>query len=1077
MEIRKSPGRFISIFFIVMLGVAFFSGIRASEPSMRITGDAYYDSANLMDIKAFSTYGVTEDDVRAIAQVEGVAHAEGAYSADFLQEADGVQEVLHVMSLSENVNQPVVDEGRLPERVGECLADNQLGYQIGDKIQLESGTEDDVTDTLKTEELEVVGIGSTSAYISFNRGSTTIGTGSIDGFLVVTEDSFDLDVYTEMYVQVEGAKELVAYTDKYEGKVDEVLERIEVEAEKRGKVRKQEIVDEANEELDEAKQELADGKKEAEEELADARNQIEDAEKQLDAAKKQIADGRQQLKEAKATLNSKEKELKQAEKDYQSGLEQYELGLSAYENGLAEFEQQKPQAEAQIQEGRQQMAGLLGVIQLEKEFLAELQVKVENGTATEAEMAQAAELTVRIEQEEQLYSQTMAQLDAAQQELDNTEATLAATKTTLETTKTQLNTAKKQINSGKKQISDAWDEIEASEKKLSDGAAEILESEKQLEEAKEDYEEGKKEAEEEIADAEEKIADAEKEINELKNPKWYVYDRSTLPEYSGLGENAERIGAIGKVFPVIFFLVAAMISLTCMTRMVEEQRTIIGTLKALGYSKFEIASKYLGYALLATAGGSVLGVLVGEKVIPWIIIFAYSIIYPNLPEILTPYELKFSLMASAAAIVCTTAATLFACYKELQAQPAALMRPPAPKKGKRVLLERIEFIWKRLNFSWKSTVRNLFRYKKRFFMTIFGISGCMALLIVGFGLKDSIFEISALQYTDIQVYDGMVYQQEDLDKEEIEELETYLSDNPEVKRFMNVDMTSVTLKNGKNERQTYQMVFSEDNDVEEYVNFRDRESKVPYELSEHGVILSEKTAKLLNASVGDTIEIKDEENGNKEIVIEYICENYMGHYMYLSRAYYEEVYEEEAEYNCILFETDEEYEPEQIEEVGKDILLRDEVLSVTYMHDIQKQLDNMLSSLNLVIIVLIVSAGLLAFVVLYNLNTVNITERKRELATLKVLGFFNHEVAAYVYRENVLLTFIGAFFGVFFGKILHSFIIQTVEVDAAMFGRIVKPVSYLYSLLFTIAFSMIVNGVMYFKLKKIDMVESLKSIE
>lgn len=721
MEIRKSPGRFISIFFIVMLGVAFFSGIRASEPSMRITGDAYYDSANLMDIKAFSTYGVTEDDVRAIAQVEGVAHAEGAYSADFLQEADGVQEVLHVMSLSENVNQPVVDEGRLPERVGECLADNQLGYQIGDKIQLESGTEDDVTDTLKTEELEVVGIGSTSAYISFNRGSTTIGTGSIDGFLVVTEDSFDLDVYTEMYVQVEGAKELVAYTDKYEGKVDEVLERIEVEAEKRGKVRKQEIVDEANEELDEAKQELADGKKEAEEELADARNQIEDAEKQLDAAKKQIADGRQQLKEAKATLNSKEKELKQAEKDYQSGLEQYELGLSAYENGLAEFEQQKPQAEAQIQEGRQQMAGLLGVIQLEKEFLAELQVKVENGTATEAEMAQAAELTVRIEQEEQLYSQTMAQLDAAQQELDNTEATLAATKTTLETTKTQLNTAKKQINSGKKQISDAWDEIEASEKKLSDGAAEILESEKQLEEAKEDYEEGKKEAEEEIADAEEKIADAEKEINELKNPKWYVYDRSTLPEYSGLGE--------------------------------------------------------------------------------------------------------------------------------------------------------------------------------------------------------------------------------------------------------------------------------------------------------------------------------------------------------------------EPEYNCILFETDEEYEPEQIEEVGKDILLRDEVLSVTYMHDIQKQLDNMLSSLNLVIIVLIVSAGLLAFVVLYNLNTVNITERKRELATLKVLGFFNHEVAAYVYRENVLLTFIGAFFGVFFGKILHSFIIQTVEVDAAMFGRIVKPVSYLYSLLFTIAFSMIVNGVMYFKLKKIDMVESLKSIE
>lgn len=362
-------------------------------------------------------------------------------------------------------------------------------------------------------------------------------------------------------------------------------------------------------------------------------------------------------------------------------------------------------------------------------------------------------------------------------------------------------------------------------------------------------------------------------------------------------------------------------------------------------------------------------------------------------------------------------------------------------------------------------------------MTIFGISGCMALLLVGFGLKDSIFEISALQYKDIQVYDGMIYKQDELSEKEEEKLSDYLGNHPEIERFMDVNMTGITLKNGKKERETYQMVFSTLDDIEQYVHFQNRESGEKYDLTNEGVIISEKTAKLLDAQVGDTIEIKDEEKGNKEIVIDHITENYMSHYMYMTKDYYKEIYGKDSEYNTILFSTNEEYTAKQIEEVGTDILEQEEVLSVSYMHDVQKSLDNMLGSLNLVIIVLIISAGMLAFVVLYNLNTVNITERKRELATLKVLGFYDPEVALYVYRENILLTFIGAFFGVFLGKILHTFIIGTVEVDAAMFGRIIKPISYLYSLLFTIAFSMIVNWVMYFKLKKIDMVESLKSVE
>lgn len=1077
MEIRKSPGRFISILFIVLLGVAFFSGIRASEPSMRITGDTYYDNSNLMDIKAFSTFGVTEDDVEAISKIEGVKAVEPSYSVDLLHETEEAQKAIHIMALQENMNQVILLEGRMPEKPGECLADNLSSYRIGDKIPLTTGTEDKVLDTLAVDELEVVGTASSAMYVSLSRGSTTVGTGSIEGFMMVTEDSFDLDVYTELYIQVEGAKELTAYSDEYEAKIEKVLEKVEEEAELRGVIRKQEIIDEATEELDEAKEELEDAKKEAEEELADAWEQIADGKRQLSDGKEELRKGRNELAKGKKTLASKEKELEQAEKDYKSGVIQYEEGYEQYRQGLEAFEAQKVQAESQIQTGRDQMDNLKLLIQMETARLTELKSLIDSGNATVEEQTEAAELSVKIQQEEAVLTKTTQELDAAEQVLKTTEAELKAAGEQLKASKGQLDNAKKQINSGKKQIDDGWKELENAAKEINKGAEEISKNEEKLAKAQKDYEEGKKEAEEEIAKAEEEIADAEKEISEIEDPKWFVYDRSTLPEYTGFGDNAARIGAIGRVFPIIFFLVAAMISLTSMTRMVEEQRTIIGTMKALGYSGYTIAFKYLGYALLATAGGSVLGVLIGEKIIPWVIIFAYSIIYPNLPEILTPYELPFASMASAAAIGCVIAATLFACYRELKAHPAVLMRPPAPKRGKRVLLERIGFIWKRLNFSWKSTIRNLFRYKKRFIMTIFGISGCMALLLVGFGLKDSIFEISALQYKDIQIYDGMIYKQDDLTVEDEENLTNYLNQNPDIHRYMNVEMTGVTLKSGKKECETYQMVFSTLEDIEQYVHFQDRETKEKYELSEHGVIISEKTAKLLDVHVGDIVEIKDEEKGNKEVIVEHITENYMSHYMYMTKEYYKEIYGNEAGYNTILFSTDDTYEPGKIEEIGTDILMQEEVLSVTYMHNIQKDLDNMLGSLNLVIFVLIISAGMLAFVVLYNLNTVNITERKRELATLKVLGFYDPEVALYVYRENILLTFVGAFFGIFLGKILHTFIIGTVEVDAAMFGRIIKPISYLYSLLFTIAFSTIVNWVMYFKLKKIDMVESLKSVE
>lgn len=1104
MEIRKSPGRFLSILFIVALGVAFFSGIRASEPDMRLTGDAYFDESNLMDIKALSTYGVTQDDVDAILKIDGVEHAEGAYSADFMQVVDKKQKVLHVISLQDEMNQVKLSDGRMPQKAGECLADQDAGYKVGDTIKLRSGTSDEVTDTLTTDTLKVVGLCSSPMYISYGRGSATIGTGTISAFVMVPEETFDMDVYTEVYVQVKGAKNEVAFTDGYDKKVEKVLDQIEDITDERAEIRKQELVNEAQEKIDEAREELEQGRADAASELADAAAKIADAEEQLTSGKAQITSGKKQIASAKNTLSKKESELEQAQNQYNAGLAQLQEGEAQYEAGLAQYEAAKPEAEAKIQTGREGLAALQQMIQADQQTLTKIQQGIETVNSelsafdqipedqlTEEQKLQKeqyerqltelkekeAGMQQKISIEQQKYDESKAELDAAQKQLDDTAATLAQTKSELDAAKASLNGVPQQLASGKAQIQSGWTEIRRQEKKLEEGAAEIAENEAKVAEAKIEYANGEEEAAQKIAEGEQKIADAEAKVQDIEKPTWYVYDRDTLTEYSGYGENAERLGAIGRVFPVLFFLVAALISLTSMTRMVEEQRTAIGTMKALGYSKMSIAKKYLGYALIATAGGSVLGVLIGEKILPYIIVYAYGILYQHITHILVPYQWIYAWMAAAAAIVCTMAATFFACYKELVAQPAVLMRPPAPKNGQRVFLERIKFIWKHLSFTWKSCIRNLTRYKKRFFMTVFGIGGCMGLMLVGYGIKDSCYEIAELQFRDIQMYDGSVYLKEDISDETRQNLLDYMKDDSDISHYMQTSMKNVTLVNGKNKRDTYQVVFSEPKDVKDYFDFHDRKSKEEYTLDDEGVIISEKTGKLLNAKAGDTIEIKDEENGNKKVKIAHICENYMGHYIFFTPSYYEKVYGENSEYNSIFFAGQKGDTQEDYNKIGEDILTQDGALSVSYMRDIEKQLDDMLKSLNLVIVVLIISAGMLAFVVLYNLNTVNITERQRELATLKVLGFYDLEVAEHVYRENVLLTFIGAAVGVVLGKFLHAFIIDTVEVDTAMFGRNINFSSYMYSLLFTILFSLIVNGIMYFKLKKIDMVESLKSIE
>lgn len=1194
-------GRFISIFFIVALGVAFYSGIRASEPSMRITADQYFDDSELMDLKVMGTMGLTKADIKAIGKVSGIEAVEGGYSKDVLCPVGDNEKVVHMLSMQKNFDQVSVVEGRLPEKAGECLVDEDfLSYtdlKVGDTVTFHSGDGEALTDSLVTDAYKIVGIGNSPLYISFGRGSSTIGTGEISGFVVVDKSSFDMDVYTEAYVKVSGAEEKTAFTDEYNNLSDAAKEAVSAIEEERCAVRKQEIVDEANEkladsektvneksqELEDAKKELESGKSKAAEELEKAKQQLTDGEAELADAKQQIADGETQLADAKAQLNEKQAQLDSAEAQYESGkaqLDQKEQELAAAEQTyLSNYEKYMPfitAGKAQIAAGRTQIAdgkkqldeGLTPLTQLKDGLagiedgisqcdsgIAELQKQINDGDAlyqkyteipeserTEGEQAyleswsgvkpgletQLADMQNQKTKLENTKSDMLnragfateadleaqiASLTAQRDELDKKEAaligqeqTLAAQeeellsagrqitdgKSQIAAARAQLDSAKSQITDGKAQIQSAWALLNEKEGTLNASKAQLASGEQELADGRSEYEQAAKEAEDQItdgqvkiidgekqlADAKQKIADAKAEIKKIENPKWYVQTREdALTEYQGYGDNADRMRSIGKVFPVLFFLVAALISLTTMTRMVEEQRVQIGTMKALGYGKAAIAGKYIGYALIATLGGSIFGVLIGEKILPLVIIYGYMILYKHLPAILLPYHMSYAIQASVIAVACILIATIASCYKELAAEPAELMRPAAPKQGKRILLERIGIIWKHLNFTWKSTVRNLIRYKKRFFMTIFGIGGCMALMVVGFGLKDCIYEIVSLQYEKVQFYDAATYMSDDISEENRQQIQEYLDQNADVKETIEVHMQKTDVKSASGKKTLYLMVPSDDEKIEDFLSFHSRTNKNEvYSLKKDEVILTEKMASLLNVKVGDQLTIEDEDRGDQTVTIGAICENYMSHYLYLSPEKYEELYGKPVEYNTIIYSV-KDGKDDQIEKTGTKLLAMDGVLNVSYTSSIEGRLDDMLRSLNLVIVVLIVSAGMLAFVVLYNLNNINITERQRELATLKVLGFYDGEVASYVYRENILLTIIGSVVGMVLGNFLHRYTILTVEVEEAMFGRQIHWQSYLYSFLFTAAFSLFVNWVMFYKLKKIDMVESLKSVE
>ncbi|MCQ2491890.1 MAG: FtsX-like permease family protein [Lachnospiraceae bacterium] len=1032
-EIRLSLPRFFSILFLVMLGVAFFSGIRATEPDMRLTADAQYDAEHFMDIRVISTLGLTDEDVEAIQKIEGVEDVEGAYTYDVLMDMGNSETTMKVYSLTDRISNMKLMEGRMPKEKDECLLDIRFAQnydvKIGDTLSIKSGNSDKLSDTFAVDTYKVTGFASYSQYLTRDRGTTSIANGKLSGFLAVPPESFDLDVFTDLYVTVKGAKSLTVYTDAYDDCVEAVTKRLEDIEEERTSIRYEKIKTEAEEKI-------ADAQKKYKKEKKKTLKKLQEAQDELDDAKKKMEDGRKELEESEKTLTAAEKKLASGREQYEKGLKKYEAGKKSYEAGLAEYKNNETSLHDMHQRLEEQAAQFgVGLSQLTPEY---------------------GELYEGYQQ----YLGAKSQLEQGKEEIDAAGAKIKKSKQELDSAKAELEASEKQIKDGWQAYYDGFKELDDADEKYQDGVKE--------------YEKGKKKADKEFKKAEKKIAKAKKDLRKLEKGKWYVLDRNKIQSYVEYGQDSDRIGAVGTVFPMIFFLVAALVSLTTMTRMVDTQRTQMGTMKALGYTKQQIIGKYLIYAGLATAVGSVIGFLVGEKVLPLVIINAYGMMYIGIHEIVAPYHFGLAVIAAGLSFVITLGATFLSSYRALMETPASLMRPEAPKEGKRVLLERIPFLWKHISFSWKSSIRNLFRYKKRFLMTIFGIGGSMALLLVGYGLMDSISAVTDNQFQTIKIYDAVVAFDED--DEALSDNMKAVSDSDNIKMSTKVRENSIDIENANGSRSGYLIVPEHPEEIEDYIVFRNRETKEVAELKDQEVVITEKICKMLDIHEGDTIMLKEGETKKVEVKVGAISENYINHYIYMSPALYETLYKKAPIYNELLARFSKDTVKSE-DAFATKALGMDGVDSVSFTRTSEDEMADMLGNLDLVIYILIFAAGLLSFVVLYNLNNINIEERRRELATIKVLGFYQNELAMYIYRENVILTLFGEVAGIFLGIALHRYVILTCEIDTLMFGRMIHPKSYIISAVLTFLFSVIVNVVMYFKLHGIDMVESLKSVE
>ena len=1144
-EIQHTRSRFFSIMILVALSVAFLSGLKATAPDMKKTGDDYLDSLHLADIQVLSTLGLTDDDITSLRAQDKVEDAEGEYVIDAFASSDSLDAVVKVLSLTgRGINEVLLRGGRMPERADECVVEENMlslmNIAIGDRITLTPG--DDLSDALAQDTYTVVGTVRSPVYLAVERGTSTLGSGTVKAYLYLPREAFTLDYYTAAYVRVSGAAEMTAFYSDYDDYIDAVIDELEPFGDARSQLRHDDLVDEATEKLDDAQRELDDAKAEADEKLGDAQKELSDARRKLDDGWKDYYDGQQELKDARAELDDAKIELDDGEMQYLNGMEEYENALDEYEKGRAEYEDGLAQYEdgvkelesgekelaagrSKLESGQQQLNSLaktvtdalagtgspyagapgkllddLGrgdsaAIAATDAALGGMRAQLEGGIAQA--QAKKAELTQQLAQLQSVsassiaankreldngwseYYSGAAELDAGRKELLDAKKQLNDAKTQLNDAPAQLADAKKELSDARKKLDDGWKDYYDGEEQYADGVKELSDAYTELTDGERDYRkglreyaDGKAEADEKIADAQEKITDARRKVADIDSCEWYIFSRSYNPGYTGFGQDADRMANLASVLPIIFFLVAALVCLTTMTRMVEEQRVQIGALKALGYSRLSISRKYIGYGLLPSLVGGVLGLVIGYILFPKMIFTAYQIMY-QMPDIELHAYTDISLFSVLAAVACTTVATLWACLATLRETPASLMRPRTPKAGKRVFLEYIKPLWRRMSFIHKVTARNLFRYQKRFWMTVIGIGGCTALIIAGFGMRSSLLFTMSRQYDELFHYSAQVTLADNALPEERAAVEDFLAGDSRVVNYIPCAASSATVVTPSYSTTAYVEVMASD-EIGKVVDLFDYKSGDPITMGDEGVYIDQKLSELLKVSVGDTFFLDGDVRG--DVTVAGIYEHYTGHFIYMTPGYYENALHADGEPNAYLlnFTSD---DTDTCNAIFEKLLDMSGVATTSRMRDTQDTYMHSMERVDFVVVIIILAAAALAMVVLFNLSNINITERQRELATIKLLGFYDGEVSAYVYRENIVLTLFGILLGCFMGHWLHIYLVRSTEIDLMMFGRQTAPSAYVYAAILTALFSLLVNVLAHFRMKKIDMVESLKSAE
>ena len=1068
-EIKISLGRFLSILCIVAIGVAFFAGIKASAPDMKNSADTYFDKYNVQDIQVYSTIGLTKKDVAAIKKIKGVKSVQPSFSMDTLSQIDSTQMVIKVISygIDQKMNKIRVVEGRMPERENECLveassATNKLygTFHIGDTIKLQSGTDEALSKSLKHTKYKIVGTCYNPNYLSYEKGSSNIGSGTVNSFIYIQNTTVLKDYYTEVDVCVKGAKDLDCYSDEYFDVVDPVLKKIKKISNKQIDARIQSY----QSELDEKKQEAND-------KFKDAENQFNDAQNKIDSGLSEIQSNELKLQNSKDQIN-------QGWNEYYANLQLLD-NIPTLQNAIAQIEESEKKLpellsqKEQVENGLQQInaEGDLNtkrtLIQNAIDFIDIALKKLENYP----DSSDAETIRIKLNEKKELLQGQLSLIDQAIAKKAELEAILPQIQSGIEqiqagvAKKAELQSQLNQLLNAKNELNNAYVSLINGQAQYEDGVSKIEDAKNELNKSIEQLTLSKAEFNIQKHDALRELSNAQLEIDKMEG-KWIVLDRNSHYSYRDYGACADRMDGIAKVFPVFFFLVAALVCMTTMTRMVDEQRNEMGTLKALGYSKLQIASKYIIYALIASILGSILGCSLGMYLFPTVIFNAWNTLY-NIDQIKFLFQPGLILLASGSVTGITLLATLYSIYSELIEMPSQLMRPKAAKAGKKILLERISFIWKRLSFLQKVTARNIFRYKKRFFMTIIGIAGCSALLVAGFGINDSISDIVNQQYNVIYHYDATV-------SAKTSEITSQIKSLKGVKDVYEEDHLAVTTKIENKDISTTVHIISNDKKFKDFCTLFNGNKE--FDLDDSSVLISQKMATKLNKKAGDTIKIKDANNKVIKAKIKGVFTNYVGHHIYASESLYKS-WNTNAKTTHIYLIKSKKTTKKFERNLGNKIMNIDSVQSVTFYSSLQKNFKDMIKSISYIVVVLVISAACLAFVVLYNLSNVNISERKREIATIKVLGFTRKEVDAYINRETILLTILGSLIGLGIGIGLHHLIMNLAEMDDIMFGRTINSISYVISFVMTIGFNAIINLCMHKKLNNIQMVESLKAVE